>query len=1169
MSFSLPRLNEASHNQEDGCALGGIRVMTTTSGQDGVLVRLRRYQTLLVMGGGIVITLLVLAAGVLEVAVSVRVYLARTQEEVSIDVRRILDFSARASATLRNNVQNMELAWELAGAQDPARLQAFSEGGDQLRITHSSAALSLLVLGRANQGNPADAWRYIRLAEQMAPATAVIAARNSGELTVYLYSPERNLLILAVAPWPGALWQQRLVTERDSLFQTLTRPGDVPLPTSGSANQNAAKGLPVFQWLAPYASPLTGAPAIRVVTPLSGRNHEPIGTLVFELPLASLVEKLPEAGQQGTCMILGADGSLILPCQETTDTQSLEAARQALAAGVGRGRRSAYAEGHVLTGWPLGVTSWTLVYAQSWQQIVKGLAPQIALSVLTSALIILATWVVLLLVKWRLLAPAVEQSRQVFENEQLSRTLVETAPVGLGLIAVDNERPLLRSPAMIDLAKRVSRPGTSLSALFARHFKQRRTTPGQIVCQEDLEVSTLDGQHIDLSVSIAQARYQGLDVLVAAFTDVTANKRLEQQLREARQAADSANAAKSGFLAAMSHEIRTPLNAILGNLELLAHSPLNPHQRDRLQTIRGTSDALLAIISDVLDFSRIEAGELRLEDLEFDALEVAARALMVFAPVAQAKGLSLFGELGEGVSLSMRGDPTRLGQVLHNLLSNAIKFTEQGQVLVRLTPDQAAGTVTIEVEDSGIGMTAEQQSQLFTAFSQADASINRRFGGAGLGLALCSRLIQAMGGSLAVQSEAGAGSRFTLRLPLGAEITQPAPPRFNNEPVLLVAANADWCAYLTRALLSWGLQVRSYRHPAQLLPEALEEAAALILWGARQTWHPDDENRLVEESSWVIDCSESGPAEPVEAGRILSASVFGLRGLAVALRYSLQGQALATPEPSLAVLAKPLRVLVAEDNEVNRRLFEEQLKLLGCLATTVEGGAQALACLERQGFDILLTDLSMQGMDGYALALQVRQRWPELPVLAATAHVTPQERARCQEAGMVRVLSKPLSLRDLGQALSEVTGTEWVGKARSGEGLLAGKAVPEDIWQVFRESCEASLATLRQAYDTGDMMVLLAELHSLRGALGVFNMQHLAALCMDLERDLRGKGVAACNPDMEQLCEALQVAVINPPESLDDLLERMLQLAESTDAQEALAQITMLARLAQQRLREA
>lgn len=181
--------------------------MTTTFDQDGVLARLHRYQTMLVMGGGTAITVLVLLAAVLEVVASVMTYVARTNEEVSVDVRHVMDFTARATATLRNNVQNMELAWERAEAPDSKRLQAYIEAGKLVRVNASAAAPSLLVLGSTHQDDPAQDWRYIDLAQQMAPATAVIAARNAGDLSAYFYSPERSVLILAVAPWPGAEWQ--------------------------------------------------------------------------------------------------------------------------------------------------------------------------------------------------------------------------------------------------------------------------------------------------------------------------------------------------------------------------------------------------------------------------------------------------------------------------------------------------------------------------------------------------------------------------------------------------------------------------------------------------------------------------------------------------------------------------------------------------------------------------------------------------------------------------------------------------------------------------------------------------------------------------------------------------------------------------------------------------
>ena len=759
---------------------------------------------------------------------------------------------------------------------------------------------------------------------------------------------------------------------------------------------------------------------------------------------------------------------------------------------------------------------WVLVHSCTWRSIGIAIGRQMGMEAMLTLVTLVLMWLLLISLKLRVFHPLLEWARRVHESEKLNRSLIDTAPVGLGLIAIDNAQILRCSPAMMDAGERIESEAASLSAAFvARHQELMQKHPGQpgkpraAFCEE-MYFALRDGCTIDLAVSMVPARYKGREVLVTAFIDVTAKNRVEEKLREARQAADLANAAKSAFLAAMSHEIRTPLNAILGNLELLSHSALDAIQRDRLGVIRTSSDGLLTTISDVLDFSKIEAAELRLEHIEFDALEVVSRALMMFAPVAGTKGLTLMGELGLALVQPMRGDPNRLGQVIHNLLSNAIKFTESGQVLLHLMTDECRSQLTIEVRDSGIGMSPEQVARLFQPFSQGDASISRRFGGTGLGLALCSRLAQAMGGTLAVHSELGRGSRFTLCLPLGEGTPAPLAPCFSGEQVLLLAASHPACTYISSVLQAWGLSVTCYSHPSQVDPAAVAAAATLVLWGARDTWHANEENRLVEEASWVIDCATEGPWDPIASGRLLSVSVFVLRGLAASLRHALQGEALTAPQDDRKVLARPLRVLVAEDNALNRQLFKEQLTLLGCDPQVVSNGEQALACLVHEPFDVLLTDLAMPGLDGYMLASSVRQSWPGMPVVAVTAHVTPQERLRCEQAGMGRVLGKPLSLEALGQALSEVTGIECTHyEAGQTVGLLGGQSLPETTRQLFWQSCETSLAVLRQARREADVPRMLSELHSLRGMLGVYRMRGASRKLIDAEEALKLRAFSA------------------------------------------------------------
>ena len=521
----------------------------------------------------------------------------------------------------------------------------------------------------------------------------------------------------------------------------------------------------------------------------------------------------------------------------------------------------------------------------------------------------------------------------------------------------------------------------------------------------------------------------------------------------------------------------------------------------------------------MLDFSKIEAGEMTLEHIEFDALEVASRSLTMFGALARVKGVRLSGAFGVATSLPMQGDPTRLGQVINNLLSNAIKFTERGEVTLRVSaPDGVA--LLIEVEDSGIGMTAEQQTAVFEPFSQADTTISRRFGGTGLGLTLCARLTQAMGGRIKVCSEPGKGSCFTVRVPLGSPAAAPALPQFDGEPVLFVAAADAWHAYAVPALKAWGLTVQACRHPAQIDEATLEEAEAVILCGERETWHADDENRLIESARWVIDCSAEGPVSPVATGRMISVSGFGLMGLASALRHTLRAEPLESADEVPQMLQHPLKVLVAEDNPVNRMLLEEQLKLLGCEAVMAENGKRALARLLREKFDVLVTDLSMPEMDGYALAREVRARWPDMPVIAATAAITLEERKRCEAVGIVRVVNKPLSLERLRTALSDVVGVPvsamQVDPARADdaqtetatEDWLGGRALPDEVRQEFLASFELSIETIAVAQRNDDAVRMLAELHSLRGALGVFRQRELAQRCAALEARIKREGLA-------------------------------------------------------------
>jgi two-component system capsular synthesis sensor histidine kinase RcsC len=1154
----------------------------TRSAQGSVLERFRRYQHMLMFGGAAAITVVVLAAFVINVVSIVRAYVALEHQEVSLNANGLSDLYTRDSAIFRNNLRILEVAWRTGERADQSLVDQFSDNGQMLRLQQAPDHVPVTLVGASFEvPPPLEVSRYIRLAEQVSRALTAIAERNAGVLNSWLYSPDHALVTMVAVPWPGDARMHQLLSDHAAFLAALAGPdGHLLAPESAPVRDPRTGGV-ALRWLPTYESPFSGKPAIRVAATVFDDKHKPFGVAVCELPVSFVTAALGKMHVGGSLLLFARDGRLITSAGgNPLDPQAVSVARSLGMAGIATATGAVFRDGHMLFGWPIGETGATLVFVESWRGIARGVSGPIGVSAATTGMIIAVVWTLILLFNRRVFQPVLARSQRVFESEHLSRTLVETAPVGLGLIALPSGQPLLSSPAMTDKAAQMLVEAPPLSAELVRRHRQRGGAIGaKQVTREELRLPTREGGTMDLSVSVVPARYQGQDVLVTAFTDVTAEKTLERQLREAKQSADSANAAKSAFLAAISHEIRTPLNAILGNLELLSHSPLDALQRDRVKTIRGSSDGLLAIVSDVLDFSKIEAGEMTLERIAFDAQEVASRTLTMFGPVARAKGLRLSGEFGTSASQPMLGDPTRLGQVMNNLLSNAVKFTERGRVTLRLSAqectndgderDDRAGWLVIEVEDSGIGMSPEQRGRLFQAFSQADATISRRFGGTGLGLALCARLTDAMGGTIAVRSESGKGSAFTVRVPLsdGEGTAAPDRPHFSGELVLFVADADAWHAYAVTALRAWNLRVQAYRHPAQLDARTLEEADTLIVCGERGTWHADDERELLSESSWMIECSPDGPADPVATGRVVKVSSYGLKGLAAALRYTLQGEPLAVGNETQRVLARPLKVLVAEDNAVNRQLFQEQLKLLGCDPQAAEDGQQALEWLSRERFDVLVTDLAMPVLDGYELARAAQARWPQMPIVAATASATLEERTRCEAAGIACVVTKPLQLAELSATLSAVTGVpgmpeETAAQQGKHDGVLGGQAVPAQMRASFLRSCEASLAVLHAACDAGDGARILGELHSLRGALAVFGYDALAAQCAEMQTTISNEGVRRAQSLIDVFDGHLRAAITPDARNLRQVLARILELAERPEPGDELLEIARLVRLA-------
>ncbi|MDX3451804.1 response regulator [Streptomyces sp. ME02-8801-2C] len=693
-----------------------------------------------------------------------------------------------------------------------------------------------------------------------------------------------------------------------------------------------------------------------------------------------------------------------------------------------------------------------------------------------------------------------------------------------------------------------------------------------------------DGHEIPVEVAVWRLKSAKARCFNAFIRDISERKQTEAALAEARDHAIAASRAKSQFVASMSHEIRTPINGVIGLSDLLLGTELDAEQSRYTEGVRAAGTALLSLIDGILDFSKLEAGKLELQEVAFSPQVLMEEVVSLVAQTAQAEGLELLCDCRPDLPALVLGDAGRLRQILLNLTSNAVKFTPSGEVLLRARPApsrppaEQAPWLRFEVADTGIGIAAADQERMFDAFSQADASTTRRFGGTGMGLAICRRLIEAMGGSLDVTSRPGQGSTFFFSVPVRAPDTPeqpPAPPHpdiLRGLRALVVDDNDTNRLILDTQLRRWHIQPTMVADGPQALV-ALHEAEAAgrpFALALLDMYMPDmdglelarrittDQNfarvRLLLLTSGtpppIAELQAAGIArsllKPVHQSQLLDSLV--------ELTTRTWPVATAAPVPTTYPTAHRGHLLLVDDNEINQMVAQGMLTRLGYSADTAADGIQALRMIEEHSYQAVLMDCRMPRMDGYSATRELRRRERDngghLPVIAMTARALAEDRELCLAAGMDDYVCEPVTADELEQALNH-----WVHPTPAqtdnedrrasieqrlnelrGAGTPAEHELVDRLVDHFLARAPEMTSALFHALDRHDAAEIADLAHSLKGAAGNVGAEGLAVSCQELEEHARAGAPASLadiaprlQVELDRTCRTLETLRSHPP----------------------------------------
>ncbi|RKT26533.1 two-component system capsular synthesis sensor histidine kinase RcsC [Paraburkholderia sp. RAU2J] len=699
------------------------------------------------------------------------------------------------------------------------------------------------------------------------------------------------------------------------------------------------------------------------------------------------------------------------------------------------------------------------------------------------------------------------EAARALESELLNHLLVHATPVGLCIVRKDGSEIVLANKIARDVL-RIANTNMKLPAALSREFQKQgidntsfSLAEGAKIFQFSFPIEREGLNSLHLEITYAPAILNREDVLFCAIADTTQHVLAEQALREAKRTTEVAAKAKVSFFASMSHEIRTPLASLVGNIELLKLGPLVPEQEARLHAMQISAAGLLHVVNDVLDFSKIDVGELRLNKTWGSVTDLIGRIVLSHAHLAVRQGLKFYVVLDRAVPSRLLFDPIRVSQIVTNLLSNAFKFTQSGKIVVRV--QWIDSSLAISIADSGIGIPDELKTQLFQPFMQGDSNRLGQARGTGLGLSITARLCELMGGFVMMESTVGVGTRVAVTLPLRSMDGTPNGADWtlqNYNPAIICHANEyrEWLTNLFDPEAATVTVFTDTRHAVNhgrydylLVADEFDPADVIRWWG---------------NPASIVWVGQDGPLVPIPSDNGgVAVSVYSLSGIRTATQM-LESAVLDRTLTKKAKEAGPARrnfekltVLIAEDNLLNRGLLRDQLSTLGANVIEAVNGSEALSMLSKRSVDIVLTDIDMPVLNGFQLIDAVRNKSVSTPIYAVSASAHPDDIAEGRARGFSDYLTKPVSLSILTRVLDAAANPDGRDALTDAKAVVPRlPAVPTDYSAAFVEQTNLDVAKLDSVVKAQSVAQLRRWAHGVAGGLSVLGPSLLLQRCQDL-----------------------------------------------------------------------